>query len=61
MPTMLYKSRIPQREGKGDINASRYSAYTIQGYRRRRKRATMKIVDTDAIQIEGTAWGGEKR
>ena len=68
----LYQSRAPQREEKGNTKESGYGGCINQGRRRGRRRATIKRADTgrratikrkdtEAIQIKGTAKGGEVR
>ena len=54
---MLYRSRVLEREGKGDNKESGNRGYTDQGYRRERerRRATIKRAETEAVQIKGTA------
>ena len=55
----LYKSWVPQRGATGDNNESECRGSTKEVCRRGRRRATRKMANTRAIQIKGTAEGGE--
>ena len=59
----LYKSRVPQREEKGDNKEIRYSGYRNQGYRIGRRRAAKEEEDEDEEdeQEEEEAEGRRRR
>ena len=61
METESIQTRVPQLEEKGDNKESGNRDYTNQGYRRRKRRRTIKRAKSVAIQIKGTVQEEEGR